>query len=58
MKKYLNVLTGETITEKEFRQMAIDYINSQEWEDGGKPSISEVMLNMDDVIEIEEVEKC
>jgi hypothetical protein len=54
MRRYLNVLTNEEITEKEFRHMAIDYINSNEWEDGGKPSVSEVMLNMDDVIEIEE----
>lgn len=52
MKRYLNEMTNEEITEKEFRQMAIDYINSNEWEDGGKPSVSEVMENMDYIVEI------
>lgn len=51
---YWNTETDEILTYDEFRKMAIDYINSQEWEDGGKPTVPEVMENMDNVIEYEE----
>lgn len=51
-KRYYNELTGEIITETEFRMLALDYINNNEWEDGGKPSVYEVMINMDYINEI------
>lgn len=54
MRLYKNLETGEVLTRRQFEELARDYINSREWEDGGRPTVSEVMLNMDDVIELDE----
>lgn len=44
---YYNENTDEFISEEHFKEIAKEYIENHEWENGNEPSIKEVMLNMD-----------
>ena len=51
---YFNEETNEVITYDQYRQLAIDYINKGAWETECKPTIAEVMENMDYITRYEE----
>lgn len=44
---YYNENANEFIGEERFEEIAKEYIENHEWENGNEPSIKEVMLNMD-----------
>lgn len=51
MKKfYINMENDEILTHAQFIEYAQNFIDSKEWEDGSRPSIDEVMLNLDNIL--------
>ena len=51
---YYNEKTDEIITKEKFKEIAKHYIETHEWEDGNKPSLNEVMINMDWIYKLKE----
>lgn len=53
MKTCINTLTNQVLTEEEFIEDCKNYIESTDWGDESRPTLREVMLNTDYVVEIE-----